>query len=66
MVNQLDMFQVGIVMDLPIEQKVEEKIGSLLRKKSLPKSKLRQLCRDHASRFVDIQRDEFKKLRCNC
>jgi len=46
---------------LPIEQKVEEKIGST-KKKELPKSKLRQLCRDHASRFVDIQRDEFKAL----
>ncbi len=46
---------------LPIEQKVEEKIGST-KKKELAKSKLRQLCRDHATRFVDIQRDEFKKL----
>ena len=46
---------------LPIEQKVEEKIGST-KKKELPKSKLRQLCRDHAGRFVDIQKDEFKKL----
>ncbi len=46
---------------LPIEQKVEEKIGST-KKKELPKSKLRQLCRDHATRFVDIQKDEFKKL----
>jgi len=46
---------------LPIEQKVEEKIGST-KKKELPKSKLRQLCRDHASRFVDIQREEFKAL----
>jgi len=46
---------------LPIEQKVEEKIGST-KKKELPKSKLRQLCRDHAGRFVDIQRDEFKAL----
>lgn len=46
---------------LPIEQKVEEKIGST-KKKELAKSKLRQLCRDHAGRFVDIQRDEFKKL----
>ncbi len=46
---------------LPIEQKVEEKIGRT-KKKELPKSKLRQLCRDHASRFIDIQRDEFKKL----
>ena len=46
---------------LPIEQKVEEKIGST-KKKELPKSKLRQLCRDHAGRFVDIQREEFKAL----
>ncbi len=46
---------------LPIEQKVEEKIGST-KKKELPKSKLRQLCRDHAGRFVDIQKEEFKKL----
>ncbi|MEA3383962.1 MAG: isoleucine--tRNA ligase [Campylobacterota bacterium] len=46
---------------LPIEQKVEEKIGGK-KKKELPKSKLRQLCRDHATKFVDIQRDEFKAL----
>ncbi|WP_321468667.1 isoleucine--tRNA ligase [Halarcobacter sp.] len=46
---------------LPIEQKVEEKIGST-KKKELPKSKIRELCREHASRFIDIQRDEFKKL----
>ena len=46
---------------LPIEQKVEEKIGGK-KKKELPKSKLRQLCRDHATKFIDIQRDEFKQL----
>lgn len=46
---------------LPIEQKVEEKIGST-KKKELPKSKIRELCRAHASRFIDIQRDEFKQL----
>jgi len=46
---------------LPIEQKVEEKIGGK-KKKELPKSKLRQLCRDHATKFVDIQKDEFKQL----
>ncbi len=46
---------------LPIEQKVEEKIGGK-KKKELPKSKLRQLCRDHATKFVDIQREEFKQL----
>ncbi len=46
---------------LPIEQKVEEKIGGA-KKKELPKSKIRELCREHASKFIDIQRDEFKKL----
>ncbi len=46
---------------LPIEQKVEEKIGGE-KKKELPKGKLRQLCRDHATKFIDIQRDEFKQL----
>ncbi|MCJ8326929.1 MAG: isoleucine--tRNA ligase [Campylobacterales bacterium] len=46
---------------LPIEQKVEEKIGST-KKKLLAKSKLRELCRIHAARFVDIQKEEFKKL----
>lgn len=46
---------------LPIEQKVEEKIGSE-KKKTIAKSKLRELCREHASKFVDIQRDEFKQL----
>jgi isoleucyl-tRNA synthetase len=46
---------------LPIEQKVEDKIGGA-KKKALPKSKLRQLCRNHASKFVNIQIDEFKTL----
>ena len=46
---------------LPIEQKVEEKLGST-KKKELSKTKLRQLCRDHATKFVDIQKDEFKQL----
>jgi isoleucyl-tRNA synthetase len=46
---------------LPIEQKVEEKIGGA-KKKELPKSKIRQLCRDHATKFVAIQKDEFKQL----
>ncbi|QEZ88757.1 isoleucine--tRNA ligase [Aliarcobacter cibarius] len=46
---------------LPIEQKVEEKIGSE-KKKILAKSKLRELCREHATKFVNIQKDEFKSL----
>ena len=46
---------------LPIEQKVEEKIGAE-KKKILPKSKIRELCRAHAAGFIDIQRNEFKTL----
>ncbi|AXK49327.1 isoleucine--tRNA ligase [Aliarcobacter trophiarum LMG 25534] len=46
---------------LPIEQKVEEKIGSE-KKKTIAKSKLRELCREHATKFVDIQKAEFKSL----
>ena len=46
---------------LPIEQKVEEKIGTK-KKKELPKSKIRQLCRDHATKFINIQKEEFKAL----
>ncbi len=46
---------------LPIEQKVEEKIGTE-KKKILQKSKLRELCREHASKFITIQKEEFKSL----
>ncbi len=46
---------------LPIEQKVEEKIGRE-KKKLLPKEKIRELCREHAKKFIDIQRDEFKNM----
>ena len=46
---------------LPIEQKVEEKIGTE-KKKILPKGKLRELCREHAGKFIAIQKDEFKSL----
>jgi isoleucyl-tRNA synthetase len=48
---------------LPIEQKVEEKLKKKkINKKDIEKSKLRELCREHASEFIDIQRDEFKQL----
>ena len=46
---------------LPIEQKVEEKIGKA-KKDTLEKSKIREICRKHAKKFIDIQRDEFKRL----
>ncbi|BCD67731.1 isoleucine--tRNA ligase [Nitratiruptor sp. YY09-18] len=46
---------------LPIEQQVEKKIGTK-KKEELPKTKIRELCREHASKFVNIQREEFKNL----
>ena len=46
---------------LPIEQQVEKKIGRE-KKENLPKSKIRELCRNHASRFIDIQKEEFQNL----
>jgi len=46
---------------LPIEQKVEEKLGKS-KKEAMPTEKFRELCRAHATKFVDIQRDGFKQL----
>ncbi len=46
---------------LPIEQKVEEKLGKS-KKEAMPTQKFRELCRAHAAKFVDIQRDGFKAL----
>jgi len=46
---------------LPIEQQVEKKIGKS-KKDAMPKSKFRELCREHARKFIDIQREEFKSL----
>ncbi len=47
---------------LPIEQQVEKKLGGKQKKELLSTAEVRQMCRDHASEFVDIQREEFKKL----
>jgi isoleucyl-tRNA synthetase len=46
---------------LPIEQKVEEKLGKE-KKDALSISKFRELCRDHATKFINIQRESFKNL----
>ncbi len=46
---------------LPIEQQVEKEIGKE-KKESLPKTKIRALCRAHAEKFVDIQKKEFQSL----
>jgi isoleucyl-tRNA synthetase len=46
---------------LPIEQQVEKKIGRK-KKEKLPKTKIRELCRKHAAKFIEIQKEEFKSL----
>lgn len=45
---------------LPIEHEVEKTLGE--EKGRLTKTEIRRLCRDYASRFVQIQREEFKRL----
>ena len=45
----------------PIEHMVEKKLGPEKMAK-IPQSKLRELCRDWALNFVDVQREEFKRL----
>ncbi len=47
---------------LPIEQQVEKKLGGKQKKEQLGAGEIRKLCREHAAKFVDIQRDEFKQL----
>ena len=46
---------------LPIEQKVEEKLGKS-KKEAMPTEQFRALCREHAAKFIDIQREGFKSL----
>jgi len=45
---------------LPIEQQVEKKLGE--KKKTIPITTIRRLCREHAQKFVDVQKKEFKAL----
>ena len=48
---------------LPIEQQVEKELKKKkIKKEELSKSEFRKLCRDYAARFVDIQKEEFKRL----
>lgn len=44
---------------LPIEQKVDEKLGQ--KKREMTQVEIRQACRDYAQRFVNIQSDEFRR-----
>ena len=46
---------------LPIELQVEKKLGRA-KKDALPKVEVRQLCRQHAQKFVGIQGEEFQRL----
>lgn len=45
---------------LPIEHNVDKELGA--RKKTMTKVEIRQHCRKYAERFIDIQREEFKRL----
>jgi len=45
---------------LPIEHQVDKKLGS--KKQNMTVGDIRTACRDYASRFVDIQREEFVRL----
>jgi len=46
---------------LPIELQVEKSLGKE-KKAALGKLEIRRLCREYAARFVDVQREEFKRL----
>ncbi len=45
---------------LPIEHNVDKDLGE--KKKSMTKVEVRRHCRRYAERFIDIQREEFKRL----
>jgi isoleucyl-tRNA synthetase len=45
---------------LPIEHNVDKKLGK--KKKEMTDVQVRQECRAYAAKFVDIQRDEFKRF----
>ncbi|MCA0978998.1 isoleucine--tRNA ligase [Qipengyuania flava] len=48
---------------LPIEWKVEEKYRKKKKdKKSVPAAEFRQECRDYAAHWVDVQREQLKRL----
>src|SRR6056297_190997 len=45
---------------LPIEHQVDKKLGS--KKKDMTTNEIRKQCRTYAENFINIQRDEFKRL----
>ncbi|MDO8426611.1 MAG: isoleucine--tRNA ligase [Deltaproteobacteria bacterium] len=63
------MFMLGYATDyvpgwdchgLPIELQVEKELGQ--KKQELSKTEIRKRCREYASKFVVIQREDFKRL----
>ena len=48
---------------LPIERNVEKELSKKkIKKEELPKAEFRRLCREYANKYVNIQREEFKRL----
>ncbi len=48
---------------LPIERNVEKELAKKkIKKEDIPKAEFRRLCREYAERFVEIQKEEFKRL----
>ncbi|MCL5966988.1 MAG: isoleucine--tRNA ligase [Deltaproteobacteria bacterium] len=45
---------------LPIEHQVDKSLGA--KKEAIPTGEKRRLCREYAAKFIDIQRDEFRRL----
>jgi isoleucyl-tRNA synthetase len=45
---------------LPIEHKVDSELGE--KKAGIPLHEVRKLCRKYAEKFIDVQREEFKRL----
>jgi len=45
---------------LPIEHNVEKELGD--KKKNMSQEQIRAFCRTYAEKFIDIQREEFKRL----
>ena len=45
---------------LPIEHQVEKELGP--KKREMSKDQIRQVCREYAQKFIEIQRKEFKRL----
>ena len=45
---------------LPVEHNVEKELGS--KKLEMSQAEIRKLCRAYAEKYIDIQREEFKRL----